>query len=76
MQLHPHFLFNTLNAVVGLMRNNENQAAISMTVGLGELLRHTLENAGKQEVPLSEEGHEEIIYFLPSCLLVPFGAPG
>jgi len=55
MQLHPHFLFNTLNGIVGLVRDNRNKAAVDMLVGLSDLLRYTLENAGKQEVPLREE---------------------
>ena len=55
MQLHPHFLFNTLNGITGLVRDNDNAAAIQMLVGLGDLLRKTLDNAGKQEVRLSEE---------------------
>ena len=55
MQLHPHFLFNTLNGIVGLVRDNKNQAAVSMLVGLSDLLRHTLEHSAKQEVELREE---------------------
>lgn len=55
MQLHPHFLFNTLNGIVGLVRDNENQAAVSMLVGLSDLLRHALEHSNEQEVELSEE---------------------
>jgi two-component sensor histidine kinase len=55
MQLHPHFLFNTLNGISGLIRDQKNKAAVSMIAGLSDLLRHTLENAGKQEVPLREE---------------------
>ena len=55
MQLHPHFLFNTLNGITGLVRDNDNAAAVQMLVGLSELLRQTLDNAGKQEVRLSEE---------------------
>jgi hypothetical protein len=55
MQLHPHFLFNTLNGIAGLVRDSRNKAAIDMLVGLSDLLRYTLENAGKQEVPLREE---------------------
>lgn len=54
-QLHPHFLFNTLNSIVGLIRNNENRAAIRMTTGLSELLRHALDSADRQEVALSDE---------------------
>src|SRR5262249_19445177 len=55
MQLHPHFLFNTLNGVTGLVRDYDNDAAVQMLVGLRDLLRQTLDNAGKQEVRLSEE---------------------
>jgi two-component system LytT family sensor kinase len=55
MQLHPHFLFNTLNSIVGLVRDNKNQAAVSMLVGLSDLLRHTLEHSTRQEVELREE---------------------
>ncbi|MEW6210130.1 MAG: histidine kinase [Acidobacteriota bacterium] len=54
-QLHPHFLFNTLNSIVGLIRNNENQAAIRMTTELSELLRCALDSADRQEVSLSDE---------------------
>ena len=55
MQLHPHFLFNTLNNIVGLVRDNKNSAAVSMLVGLSDLLRHTLEHSSRHEVELREE---------------------
>ena len=55
MQLHPHFLFNTLNGITGLVRDNDNAAAVQMLVGLSDLLRQTIDSAGKQEVRLSEE---------------------
>ena len=55
MQLHPHFLFNTLNGIVGLVRDNKNQAAVNMLVGLSDLLRHALEHSNRQEVELKEE---------------------
>jgi signal transduction histidine kinase len=55
MQLHPHFLFNTLNNIVGLVRDNKNHAAVSMLVGLSDLLRHTLEHSNRHEVELREE---------------------
>ncbi|HWQ33599.1 MAG TPA: histidine kinase [Blastocatellia bacterium] len=54
MQLHPHFLFNTLHAISALMEDDV-RAARRMIARLSELLRLTLENAGRQEVPLSEE---------------------
>src|ERR1051325_9063712 len=55
MQLHPHFLFNTLNGIVGLVRDNKNQAAIGMLVGLSDLLRHTLDHSSEHEVELKQE---------------------
>jgi anti-sigma regulatory factor (Ser/Thr protein kinase) len=55
MQLHPHFLFNTLNSIVGLVRDNKNNAAVNMLVGLSDLLRHTLDHSSRHEVELREE---------------------
>jgi signal transduction histidine kinase len=55
MQLQPHFLFNTLNGIVGLVRDNKNDAAVRMLVGLSDLLRHALEHSDRQEVQLREE---------------------
>jgi two-component system LytT family sensor kinase len=54
-QLHPHFLFNTLNGIVGLVRDNKNDAAVNMLVGLSDLLRRALEHSTQQEVELKEE---------------------
>lgn len=54
MQLHPHFLFNTLHAISTLM-DEDVKTARRMLVRLSELLRITLENAGTQEVTLKKE---------------------
>ncbi|HSC29617.1 MAG TPA: histidine kinase [Vicinamibacterales bacterium] len=54
MQLHPHFLFNTLNAVSGLMRENV-ETADQMLSKLAELFQRTFETADVQEVPLRRE---------------------
>jgi LytS/YehU family sensor histidine kinase len=53
-QLHPHFLFNTLNTISGLMHTNV-KAADQMIDRLGDLLRMTLKTSGTQEVPLKQE---------------------
>ena len=53
-QLHPHFLFNTLNTISGLMRINVNAADL-MIDRLGDLLRMTLDTSGTQQVPLKQE---------------------
>ncbi len=54
MQLHPHFLFNTLHAISALM-HRDVEAADRMIARLSDLLRLTLENVGAQEVPLKQE---------------------
>jgi two-component system, LytTR family, sensor kinase len=55
MQLHPHFLFNTLSAVMVLVRQQKGQRAETMLSRLSDLLRHTLEDVDTQEVPLWRE---------------------
>ena len=55
MQLHPHFLFNTLNSIAALVRKESNKTAIKMLVQLGDFLRLALENKGAQEIPLKQE---------------------
>lgn len=55
MQLHPHFLFNTLNAIAALVRKQEGAAAVRMIAGVSDLLRLALYNTGKQTVPLRQE---------------------
>ena len=54
MQLHPHFLFNTLNAISALMHKNVDEAD-RMIARLGELLRLALAHVGTQEVALQQE---------------------
>jgi sensor histidine kinase YesM len=53
-QLHPHFLFNTLNAITALIAR-EPRSAERIVSGLGELLRFSLGRAGEQEVTLERE---------------------
>jgi two-component system, LytTR family, sensor kinase len=53
-QLHPHFLFNTLNTISALMHRDVH-AADEMLVQLSDLLRLTLERVGTQQVPLKDE---------------------
>ena len=54
-QLEPHFLFNTLNAISGLLRENRIGPAITAIVRLGDLLRNVLDSSDKQFVTLAEE---------------------
>ena len=54
MQLHPHFLFNTLHTIATLTRARRTDSAVGMISGLAELLRSSLRQ-GAQEVSLREE---------------------
>lgn len=54
-QLQPHFLFNSLNNISMLVRNGENNQAVQMIAGLGELLRWSLNENAEQEVALKTE---------------------
>ena len=55
MQLRPHFLFNALNTVSGLIRVGNNPTALQTVAGLADLLRAVLLQDGAQEVPLRDE---------------------
>ncbi|MCY1044955.1 histidine kinase [Corallococcus sp. bb12-1] len=54
-QLHPHFLFNTLNAISVLVRKQDTVGSIRMLTGVSELLRMALHNTGRQHVPFHED---------------------
>lgn len=54
MQLHPHFLFNTLNAIAELVHEDPD-AADRMIAGLSDLLRATLDAGAVDEVDLETE---------------------
>jgi len=54
MQLNPHFLFNTLHAVSALVERDPSGVR-KMIARLSELLRHTIEARGADEVPLRDE---------------------
>jgi len=53
-QIHPHFLFNTLNNLYGLAREQSDQTA-DMIMRFSALLRHGLQQADRERVPLAEE---------------------
>jgi two-component system, LytTR family, sensor kinase len=54
-QLHPHFLFNTLNTAVSLVRVNRTETAVRVLTDLGDILRRLLQNAPDQEIALRDE---------------------
>jgi two-component system, LytTR family, sensor kinase len=57
MQLHPHFLFNSLNAITVLVRDERIKEASRMLELLSGLLRQVLQSDKRQVVPLNDELH-------------------
>jgi two-component system, LytTR family, sensor kinase len=55
MQMEPHFLFNTLNAITSLVAQGRNQEAMKTLAHLNTILRTTLERKSPQKVPFAEE---------------------
>ena len=61
-QLQPHFLFNTLNTIAGLVHRDPNKADALIT-DLSELLRLTLRGSSETLVPLAHEAEFLTRYF-------------
>lgn len=54
-QLNPHFIFNALGSLQGLINKQETEKANTYLTEFSKLLRNTLNNSGKEMVPLSVE---------------------
>jgi two-component system, LytTR family, sensor kinase len=54
MQIHPHFLFNTLNSIAALL-HKDVEAADRMIARLGDFLRLTLKSSDAQTVAFEQE---------------------
>ena len=55
MQLEPHFLFNTLNAITTLVELGRSKEAGEMLSHLNSILKSTLKRTAPEKVPLSQE---------------------
>ena len=54
-QLNPHFIFNCLNSIKGLIRKNDNDTAEKYIQHFAKLARNTLEYSEKEQITLDEE---------------------
>lgn len=55
MQMEPHFLFNTLNAITTLVELGRQKEAAEMLMHLNTILKSTLKRTTPEKVPLSQE---------------------
>ena len=80
-QLNPHFLFNSLNSIAGLISNDRGGKAEAMTENLADFLRLTLVLDPQQLITLREELRLQDLYLsieqvrFPDRLKVSFDVP-
>ena len=55
MQMQPHFLYNSLNAIAVILRDRDTVSAGRMLEQLGEMLRRVMRTDAAPEVPLADE---------------------
>lgn len=55
MQIEPHFLFNTLNAITSLVEQARNQQALQTLQNLNSILKTTLRRSTPEKVSLAQE---------------------
>jgi signal transduction histidine kinase len=63
-QVHPHFLFNTLNSIAALIGENP-PAAEDLVTRLGDVFRYSLTSARHDHVPFADE-----LEFVRNCLAI------
>ena len=54
-QVNPHFLFNSLNNIYGLILKNENAKAAGTVARLSEFMRYSLYNSTSDKMPFGRE---------------------
>lgn len=55
LELHPHFFFNTLNGISGLIRDGDQRSALDLLSRFADLTRATLQARDERTRPLAEE---------------------
>jgi len=61
-QLNPHFIFNALSSIQGLVNKNDMTAANRYLSDFGSLVRSSLTDSHKEFIPLEREIHNLDIY--------------
>jgi hypothetical protein len=53
--MNPHFIFNSLNSIQGLVNDNNKAAAIEYLQYFSELVRQNMHNISQEQIPLQKE---------------------
>jgi two-component system, LytTR family, sensor kinase len=61
-QVNPHFLYNTLNSLAGLIEEDQRAVACDMILKLGDYLRQTLTLDPEHDIPLGDEIALQMLY--------------
>jgi len=61
-QMNPHFMFNVMNAIQGLIYSNQKNKANEYIGTFSELMRKTLDVSAKKEITIGEEIHTINLY--------------
>jgi sensor histidine kinase YesM len=54
-QVNPHFLFNTMNNIYGLIMKDEKKKSLETVAGLTQFLRYSLYESNNEQVPVEKE---------------------
>ncbi|HTE27727.1 sensor histidine kinase [Flavitalea sp.] len=54
-QVNPHFLFNTMNNIYGLIMNDEKKKSLETVAGLTQFLRYSLYESNSDKLPVEKE---------------------
>lgn len=68
-QMNPHFLFNAMNAIQGLITSGRNEEAETSLARFAKLIRSTLEYSRLEEVSLEKEKEFLNLYLEVNCKL-------
>jgi hypothetical protein len=55
LEIEPHFLFDTLNAIASFIRSRANDRALAMLLGLGDLMRESIDSSHQHTTTLGAE---------------------
>lgn len=72
LQMNPHFIFNSLNAISDYISKHDTRAADTYLAKFAKVMRMILENSEQKEIPLGEELKALELYMQLESLRLPY----